>query len=574
MRILSIEIGIDVTHVAEMDYKVKTPKLQKSFSFQTPMGVVGEAGVRKNEEFRTLLNKLLDANRVKTRKVLFVINSGKIASREVELPPVKENRIRGLLNANSTEYFPVDLAQYQLVYRLAAPLTPEAQKSKNRKLSVFAVPNELITSYEELASFCSLELTALDYVGNSVHQLMRRAVGGSLACSVKVDENATMITIIRQGEVMLQRTFFYGVGEAYTLIEEAGMSAGKGYSGIQELTEKELCLNPRMDMQMQDADNNMGALRDEVTESLRPMIGNISRVLDYYQSRNAGAEIGECILIGNGARMKGLDTLMARELNLPVRVMEPERLGSLQIASGTAMTEYFACYGAALEPLEFVFGEEQTAKIIQAKKKREMMVFRLFTIVCVLGAAVLVGMEGLSYLSRKGQIRKLNSEKEALSYIQTIYDTYVSTLARYKDVVTMEEHTRTVSDGLADAFAEMEMKLPSDIRVESLTTDGQGISMDIKVNSKEEAAKTLEALRSFTAFRSVQTGGITEVTDETGNTTVSFSVMCIYVNGSADTELEGETTPEEDVETYLDGDAYIHPDYGSDNTETEDAGDE
>ena len=86
MKILSIEIGVDVTHVLEMDYRVKNPKVYRSFSFQTPVGVIGEAGVRKSEEFRTALHKLLDANKIKTRKTLFVVNSGKIASREVLIP--------------------------------------------------------------------------------------------------------------------------------------------------------------------------------------------------------------------------------------------------------------------------------------------------------------------------------------------------------------------------------------------------------------------------------------------------------------------------------------------------------
>lgn len=56
MKILSIEIGVDVTHVLEMDYRVKNPKVYRSFSFQTPVGVIGEAGVRKSEEFRTALS--------------------------------------------------------------------------------------------------------------------------------------------------------------------------------------------------------------------------------------------------------------------------------------------------------------------------------------------------------------------------------------------------------------------------------------------------------------------------------------------------------------------------------------
>ena len=204
MKILSIEIGVDVTHVLEMDYRVKNPKVYRSFSFQTPVGVIGEAGVRKSEEFRTALHKLLDANKIKTRKTLFVVNSGKIASREVLIPMIKENRIKDFLNTNSADFFPVDLSRYQLVYRNEGVVQQDTVKK--RKLYVFAVPGDLVQSYEELADFCSLELTALDYVGNSIFQMMHKAVGNNICCSVKLDNNATMITIINQGMVVLQRT--------------------------------------------------------------------------------------------------------------------------------------------------------------------------------------------------------------------------------------------------------------------------------------------------------------------------------------------------------------------------------
>ena len=107
---------------------------------------------------------------------------------------------------------------------------------------------------------------------------------------------------------------------------------------------------------------------------------------------------------------------------------------------------------------------------------------------------------------------------------------------------------------------EMEEKFPSGVKVTSLTSNGEGISMDIEVSTKEEAAKILQNLATFDAFRSVTTNGITESTDENGKITVTFSVMCTYVNGTADDSIDTETTPEEDVETYMNGDQYIYPD--------------
>ncbi|RGI43616.1 hypothetical protein DXB43_09340 [Roseburia sp. OM04-10BH] len=554
MKILSIEIGVDVTHVLEMDYRVKNPKVYRSFSFQTPVGVIGEAGVRKSEEFRTALHKLLDANKIKTRKTLFVVNSGKIASREVLIPMIKENRIKDFLNTNSADFFPVDLSRYQLVYRNEGVV--QQDKVKKRKLYVFAVPGDLVQSYEELADFCSLELTALDYVGNSIFQMMHKAVGNNICCSVKLDNNATMITIINQGMVVLQRTVFYGFEEVEKVVVDSGLFPKEQYPAAMDILQQTDCL----DANQAAPEDAMNAMRAEAVEALRPMIGNIRRVLDYYQSRNNGAEVKECFLIGNGAYIKGLDRLMSLELNLPVHLQEKDVLNGFRTSGGRLDAMYEACYGAAIQPLDFVFGSAQTAKIIEEKKKRELLAAKLIGLLCVACAVILLALSGVQRIALSHELNTLNKQKDELEYIQDIYNAYVDTKSQYDDVTKMNGKTETVSDALADAIEEMEEKFPSGVKVTSLTSNGEGISMDIEVSTKEEAAKILQNLATFDAFRSVTTNGITESTDENGKITVTFSVMCTYVNGTADDSIDTETTPEEDVETYMNGDQYIYPD--------------
>lgn len=554
MKILSIEIGVDVTHVLEMDYRVKNPKVYRSFSFQTPVGVIGEAGVRKSEEFRTALHKLLDANKIKTRKTLFVVNSGKIASREVLIPMIKENRIKDFLNTNSADFFPVDLSRYQLVYRNEGVV--QQDKVKKRKLYVFAVPGDLVQSYEELADFCSLELTALDYVGNSIFQMMHKAVGNNICCSVKLDDNATMITIINQGMVVLQRTVFYGFEEVEKVVVDSGLFPKEQYPEAMDILQQTDCL----DTNQAAPEDAMNAMQTEAVEALRPMIGNIRRVLDYYQSRNNGAEVKECFLIGNGAYIKGLDRLMSLELNLPVHLQEKDVLNGFRTSGGRLDAMYEACYGAAIQPLDFVFGVAQTAKIIEEKKKRELLAAKLIGLLCVACAVILLALSGVQRIALSHELNTLNKQKDELKYIQDIYNAYVDTKSQYDDVTKMNGKTETVSDALADAIEEMEEKFPSGVKVTSLTSNGEGISMDIEVSTKEEAAKILQNLATFDAFRSVTTNGITESTDENGKITVTFSVMCTYVNGTADDSIDTETTPEEDVETYMNGDQYIYPD--------------
>lgn len=83
------------------------------------------------------------------------------------------------------------------------------------------------------------------------------------------------------------------------------------------------------------------------------LIGNVSRVLDYFTSRHSDIELKEISLVGLGAACLGLDQLLGNELGIPVKV--PGK------ASGWGSTGdvYYALMGATIKPLKFVLEKEE-----------------------------------------------------------------------------------------------------------------------------------------------------------------------------------------------------------------------
>ena len=70
---------------------------------------------------------------------------------------------------------------------------------------MLAVPNEIISSYSALAEALKLDIEALDYLGNSIAQGMQRMLDGPVRVVIKIDETTSMLTLMRQGKVELQR---------------------------------------------------------------------------------------------------------------------------------------------------------------------------------------------------------------------------------------------------------------------------------------------------------------------------------------------------------------------------------
>ena len=117
-KAITIEIGYSLTKICEVDYKAKTHKIYKSFTVSNGTEVINDGALTASPEYVEVLRRALATNRMKAKQVVFTITSSKIASREVTIPYVKENRIADVVNANATDYFPVDLSKYQLAYTI------------------------------------------------------------------------------------------------------------------------------------------------------------------------------------------------------------------------------------------------------------------------------------------------------------------------------------------------------------------------------------------------------------------------------------------------------------------------
>lgn len=128
-RVLSIVIGTEYTKVCEVSYNrnniKKGIKVYRSISFPTPKNSIEDGFIRNMNAFGEELTIQLRANDFKSNKVIFSVASSKIASREVILPLVNENRIMDIIRTGASEYFPIDIKEYILSYSILEKITSD-----------------------------------------------------------------------------------------------------------------------------------------------------------------------------------------------------------------------------------------------------------------------------------------------------------------------------------------------------------------------------------------------------------------------------------------------------------------
>ena len=530
-KILSIEAEASQIRVAEVEVRGKKGKIHNCFCISAPQGAVEDGQIRDTKTLGENLKAELSQRKIRTKKVYFATGSTRIASREVRIPFVKANRIQSIIEANATDYFPIDVSKYVLSYSV---VDVESQKSEDGKeetkqyhLMVYAAPKAISAAYSEFAENAGLTMTGITYTGDSIYHSVKDEYAKGTHILVKVEYTGTSITIIQDGELTLQRNINYGVDSAAETVRAFPEFGDRldANEALDVLCSRK-CINPFLDMEsfdeeISDEDRKLETARAEVTESLRYLIGNISRIMDYYISRHTDTNFDSIVCCGLGAQVKGMMQLLTNELGQQVDVLQEFK--NFALPAGRNAQEV-CLYAAVLSP--GTSGVNLMDKVNRKKKEKKETLSGAI-IICVVGTVAGVVLTAAGYANRiyqQHEQERLNQRISEESSIEEIYSAYTNAKAQYDNYQNMYQYTNTPNEGLKTFIEELEEKMPSDITVENFSSTGTQVSFSMRVGSKSAAANTIMQLRTFESLSTVTTTGI----DEAEDGTVSLSVLCTY----------------------------------------------
>lgn len=552
-RVLSIEISNSFTKICEIDYKVKKPKVYKVLTVETPEGVVVDGMLQPTQEYADHLVNALGTNGIHTKRVIFTISSTRVASREVQIPNVKANKIEALVKTNANDYFPVDLTQYEIGHYLAGGLTEEGKL----RVMALAVPKALLDSYYQLAQMCGWEVECFDYSSNSLYQILRDEKSEKVTMMIKIDENNTIVTVLSAGKVLLQRTVAYGVQDAIETMIASGAYAVNDPMSAVERFQKKTCLNRVLHpgdklweenagrWEDEDAGNvEVTAARQKITSTLEPLIVGVNRVIDFYDSRNGDTPIERTYVTGLGGSFSGMSKLFTNCLERKVHTLSDmeDKIGMSKAIRSTRPAAYISCLGAVLAPVGLIDKNQQKAKGMTVVSGTNYTFVSVA--VLVLGVILSIAMAVTSLTRYFGTVAEnvaLQARVEELQPAQAVYNEYLSAAAQYDKYKYLYEYTENPNENLVEFINELEQILPDSFYTDSFSSDQTGISMTVNVEGKAAAARTILNIRNMESIEDVQISNITDNQDEMGGSWVMFSMTGTYRELSDETEETGET---------------------------------
>lgn len=566
-KVVSIEVGYSNIRICEMDYKAKTPRVYRFAMVPTPPNVIEDGYLKESAGLRTAIKEALFRNRIKSKKVIFTVASSKIINREVTLPPVKPNMLESMIKANLGDYFPIDLSDHEVSHVVLETIKDGDNAGKTRVMLV-AVEKALVASYEALAQSCGLVLVDLDYVGNSIYQAVKKEASKVPSMVLKIEENQTIITVVKDNNMMLQRSINYGIEEA---VHE--VAANPAFEVIDnkeawQLIKRRCCIKVALDNDTnilepdleQDDDMETAQARVNVTRTLLPLINGVSRVVDFYNSRNP-ERIEQAYIIGMGGDMSGLSKLLTNELGIKTNVFQKLEGIVWHPSMGEGdLFNYVASIGASMAPVSVISSEKKQKQQKQSNSKSLAVLLGVFFVVA---SAALAANGYLMYQSQLEEQKRLQGLETTYLPAEQIYQRYVAMSTMYQDILMGHLMTNRPNDNILNFLGELETKLPADVTVMEFTSDDEQSVLLIRAADKDMAAAIIQNLREFASLQYVSVDSIREVEEEIEEETegeeaqyrryVEFTVVCSYYpNGYLP---EQEPTPESIVQEQLGGGA-------------------
>lgn len=516
-KVLSIDITNESITIIELTASAKKQTyIHNVIIFETPEDAYEDGVIKEPDKIAAAIRDQLAARGISNRNAIFVLSSTKIVNREVVIPFVKENKIRGIINANSSEYFPVNIEDYVVSHSVLETVT-DAEGNKQLRVLAVAAPSQMVKSYYDLGTRAGLNVVSLDYIGNAMLQLIKTQTTASATTMViQLGSESTVLNIVQGDNLLLQRTVPHGTNPVVNVVMDE--------KGVDATTAMTLLQNDRLITV--DFDDN------ETTGAFRYLINNIGRVMDFYASKNPDKPIEDVFLTGDGALIRGIDGLFKVQLNVNTRIMDS--LYNIKFDPSIDLKVYNPVYlvtpiGAAFAPMDFIPLDAAKAKGDGSGNGATIACAAVFA-VAVIAAAIMAFMSIKAKNDAQSKKEQLEQDIARISDIEQVVNEMNAAQMRYTDAATMYNTTYSLNENARVFISQLESKIPTNVTVGSFTSSAEGIVIPATSTSWDGVADFIIQLKTIDCISDAYVSSVTKAISESGETTYNFTATAIYVD--------------------------------------------
>ncbi len=312
---LGIDIGTSSIRLVELSKRGQVFKLENYGEIKTAslqklpfMRIESDTILLSNQEVAKAIETILKEAGIQTREVNFSIPDFLSFFTSFELPPMTQKEVAQAVKYEARAYIPLPLSQITLDWSVIEGEISNKVKTP-LKVLIVAIPNEVVSQYQTIASLCSLGARTLEA---EVFALARSSARNEkkIIAIVDIGARSTTINIFENGILKLSHSFNVSGNE---LTEILSRSLRVSYEKAEQL---------KKDLGLEATQGEERNVREILLPFIDSIIAEMKKIFQgFYQQENKGVE--KVILSGGTVLMPGLRKYFFEEIEKEVEIADP-----------------------------------------------------------------------------------------------------------------------------------------------------------------------------------------------------------------------------------------------------------
>jgi len=445
-----------------------------------------------------VLNPALTMHNIRTKSIVFVINSSKVIIRKIKLPVLKKkSEIVSMLKYELEQLIPVDLKEYQFKYKI---IKINDSDNNYAYYVVYCMPLYLINQYSELAKRLRFSSVIFDVSSNCLNKITTHNLSIN-----KTDISKDVTAIV---DISINKMFFSVFNKG---VNDFSITMTLNEGNINEMVAEEEAAYTVDCM----PDNNIYKYLDEIRKYIR-----------FYQSINYENKINKLYIYGSFDNMDNLLSSVSRYLKMDVdniKGISNIKFNDCISENNFNINNFFTVVLAAFNDNRDVFFKQEKNDILSKIRRVDFVALIFIIIIAFSFFNFFIVLKGNEFSDMKIFINdsnniKLNNEIEVLKNETNNLENILHNIELLKTTAAKEDSVRS------EIFKEIKYAMPENTIVISISIGRNNAQLNCVSNSMEDVTLFLNNLRNIKFMESIYIPSV-EVKQEL-NGSYSYSVVC------------------------------------------------
>lgn len=309
---LGVDIGTSAIKIIEISQQGKRIKLDNYGEmeavslYEEPFRSFEKSTLTvSNSDVVKAISAIIKESRVKTNKAFFSIPDFSTFFTTFRLPAMTKEELPKAIQYEARQHIPLPLSEVVLDWQIVEK-GPINNKINDFDILLVAVPNEVISQYQDIAKFSNLEIVAMEAEVFGLVRALIKPEDKSPVILIDIGARSTTISVVDRGAVRISHSFDTAGNDFTNLISRA----------------LNLDMREAEEMKKQRGISEAPAVRESILPMVDLVLNEARKISqNFYLSDNK--KIQKIILAGGSALLPGLADYFSKAMEISVEIANP-----------------------------------------------------------------------------------------------------------------------------------------------------------------------------------------------------------------------------------------------------------